>query len=286
MSTSPAAELVVAINLWSLIGQPSPEAEWEPGQKLQAIRDAGFSAVTCGSAQFPQLADLLQDYGLSYGGFFDAGEGSDFDQKIAAALAVGDGPMNCQLADHDTPVKKAVELAVSLMQAAEKQQAEVYLEVHRDTCTETPEKAYAIAAAYEERTGKTLPMNFDFSHPAVVKHLHAGNYCERLFERVDLFQQSRLWHFRPFNGHHCQIPISDGAGGFVPEYRELRPFVREAFRLWLEANAGSGRTFWVVPELGPLSSGYGLSCFPNIWQDTIVLGRDLQAIWNEVSGES
>ncbi len=193
--------------------------------------------------------------------------------------------MNCQLADHDTSTAEALELAVELMAEAKRQGAQVYLEVHRDTCTETPEKTAALARAYRERTGEVLPLNFDFSHPAVIKHLDAGNYVERLLGEAEgaLFPLSNLWHIRPFNGHHAQIPITAG-DDFSVEYRALRPFLREAFRFWLAGNPGH-REFWVVPELGPLSSGYGLSCFPNVWEDCQALGRDLATIWAEVVAE-
>ena len=122
-------------------------------------------------------------------------------------------------------------------------------------------------------------MNFDFSHPGIVKHLNAENYAERLFENVPLFQQSTLWHMRPFNGHHCQIPVSNGKGAFSPEYEEMRPFIAQAFKHWL-AGPRPGNEFWVMPELGPFP-GYGLSCFPSTWEDTIILGNDLRKIWNE-----
>ena len=41
-------------------------------------------------------------------------------------------------------VEEAIELTLSLMAEAEKQNAPVHLEVHRDTCTETPEKTAGI----------------------------------------------------------------------------------------------------------------------------------------------
>jgi len=275
-------KLIIAVNLWSLTGQPPGEENWSVARQLKEIGDAGFEAVTCHFGKDPDLARLVEDSSLRYGGFFDAGKGDDYARKIAKSLEIGDGPMNCQLGDHDTPVKEAVEMAILLMEAAEELKADVFLEVHRDTCTETPEKSYAIAESFEKKTGKLLPMNFDFSHPATVKHLGPANYTSRLFERIDLFQYSYLWHFRPFNGHHCQIPVTDGKGNFSPEYESLQPFIRDAFRYWLEGTYDH-EEFWVVPELGPVG-GYGLSCFPNIWEDTVALGNDLKAIWKELTG--
>ncbi len=275
--------LVLMANLWSLKEQPEVDAEWNLEEKVLAVKGGGFDALSCWAREYPGIKDLLRMNQLRYGGFFDASKGDDFGDKIMASLEVGDGPMNCQMGDHDTGLDEAVETAIEILDAADQLGAEVYIEVHRDTATETPEKAIALAQAYLRRTGKPIRMNFDFSHPAVVKHLHAGNYSQRLFDLPDLFGQSRLWHIRPFNGHHCQIPISDGSGAYSPEYLALRPFIRDAFQRWLAANPDD-REFWVVPEMGPLSSGYGLSCFPNIWLDTILLGRDLRSIWAELGG--
>lgn len=273
--------LVLTANLWSLKEQPDPEQEWSLAEKVLAVNEGGFDAISCWAREYPGIVDLLRVNQLRYGGFFDAGKGDNFADKIEASLEVGNGPMNCQMGDHDTPLEEAVDIAVEILEVAEQLGAEVYIEVHRDTATETPEKSIALAESYFRRTGKPIRMNFDYSHPAVVKHLDRGNYSSRLFDQEQLFTNSGLWHIRPFNGHHCQIPISDGSGAFSPEYLALRPFIRDAFQRWIAANPGD-REFWVVPELGPLSSGYGLSCFPNIWRDTVLLGRDLRTIWAEL----
>ena len=167
------------------------------------------------------MINLLIKYDLSYGGFFDAYDPQEFETLIEGCLEIGNGPINCQLADHDTLPEESVPLTVQLMEVAEKLGARVHLEVHRDTCTETPEKTAAIIEGYKKVTGKVPLVNYDFSHPASVKHLNANNYIERLFDDVDTFQQANLWHMRPFNGHHCQVPVTDGNGNFTPEYLSL-----------------------------------------------------------------
>ncbi len=85
---------------------------------------------------------------------------------------------------------------------------------------------------------------------------------------------------RPFNGHHCQVAVTDGNGNFSPEYTDMRPFIRQAYTHWLNGPRPENE-FWVVPELGP-KSGYGLSSFPCIWEDAVTLGRDLEKLWFEV----
>lgn len=275
--------LVIAINLWSLVGHPSRENEWTLHQKISAVKEAGFDAVATNAAAKPDLKQMLEECGLRFGGACDISEKEHMAERIGNQLKVDNGPINIQLADDDTPVEDAIELTLALMEEAERQNADVHLEMHRDTCTETPEKTYAIAEAYEQVMGKPLKVNFDFSHPAIVKHLGPHNYTDRLILRPDLLQHSTLWHFRPFNGHHCQIPVTDGQGGFSPEFTSVRPFLKDALACWLEGPR-RGNEFWVVPELGPVP-GYGMSCFPCIWEDTVVLGNEIRKVWNELLGQ-
>lgn len=279
-----APQLVLLANLWSLTNQQHADgSDWSPLEKIQAIKDAGFDACTTGIGT-PGLKEALQETGLPYAGFFDASAIEHFAPRIAQSLELGDGPINCQLADHDTPVEEAIELTAELMAEAERQGAKVYLEVHRDTCTETPEKTMAIAEGVKAKTGKYPRVNYDYSHPASVKHLGPHNYAERLFDNIPLFQASTLWHMRPFNGHHCQVPVTDGTEKFSPEYEELRPFIRQAIEHWL-AGPRPGNAFWICPEIGP-KIGYGLSCFPDSWHEAQELGKDLRVLWNEALAAS
>lgn len=271
----------ILINYWSLWNQQNPDgAPWSCDQQIAAVKEAGFDAFTC-PANTAGLKASLQKYQIRFAGAFDANHSVQFESRIRDALAIDNGPMNCQLADHDTPVETASEWTLQLMMEAEKQGAEVHLEMHRDTCTETPEKAYAIAEYVKKKTGSYPKINFDFSHPASLKHLNASNYISRLLDQTarEIFPHSTLWHMRPFNGHHCQVPVTDGNGNFSPEYEDMRPFIRECFDLWLSGPRPNNE-LWVCPEMGP-KYGYGLSCFPDSWQDTIVLGNDIKSIWNE-----
>ena len=58
----------------------------------------------------------------------------------------------------------------------------------------------------------------------LVKHLAPDNFAGRLLVRPDLIQRAQQYHFRPFNGHHVQIPITDGRGNLTREFQEWLPF--------------------------------------------------------------
>ena len=103
--------------------------------------------------------------------------------------------VNVQMLDHDTSTEEALTRARQVMEAAGRLEMDVAIEVHRDTCTETPEKAYALAEGFEQAEGRPLKMTWDFSHPAIIKHL-SPPYWDRLAERIDLIQLAQQFHFR------------------------------------------------------------------------------------------
>jgi hypothetical protein len=156
--------------------------------------------------------------------------------------------------------------------------------VHRDTCTETPEKTYALADGYYQETGMLLPLTWDFSHIAVVKHLLPENYVERLLVRPELIQRSVQFHFRPFNGHHCQVPVTRGDGTLTREVSDWLPFAGATMRTWLAGNATTNRALIAVPEMGPVRGGYNFEHLPNSWEDAVRLRPLLQNLWQQLIG--
>ncbi|NIP96203.1 MAG: xylose isomerase [Akkermansiaceae bacterium] len=281
MAHDPLPRIRFIANLWTLVEHPSPEAEWSLEEKVEAIAEAGFDGVNHPGS--PELKALLDDCDLAFSGLFDANDPADYASLIKAQLDCGATTINVQLCDHDTPAEEAIEKTIRLMEEDERQNANVHLEVHRDTCTETPEKAYAIADGYREATGRILRMNIDHSHPAIIKHLRPGDFAERLLDRPELLQHGNLLHCRPFNGHHCQIPVTDGKGDLTREFRDYLPFAEAAFRCWLQGPRPH-HELWVVPELGPVASGYGISTWPPVWEDCMVARDELRGAWERALG--
>ena len=188
-----------------------------------------------------------------------------------------------QLADEDTLTPEALGLTLLIMQEARRQNVELGIEVHRDTCTETPEKSYALADAYQKVTGELLPMTWDFSHLSVVKHLSPDNYAQRLIVRPDLVQKAQQFHFRPFNGHHCQVPVTDGRGHLTQEVKDYLAFVEAVLKCWLSAAENNDRDLFAVPEMGPVPGGYNLTTLPHSWDDAKVLRVEIDKIWRKLT---
>jgi len=269
-------------NLWTLMGHPSRDAEWTLDEKLQAIREAGFDGVCWGPSE--ELRDGLERFGLRFVGGIASGDEARFGELLEENARCGAKHVNVQLAGDEVLTPEALRLTLTMMEEGKRRGLEPAIETHRGTATETPEKFYALADAYEQATGELLPVSWDFSHFAVVKHLVPANFVERLLLRPRLMQRAQQFHFRPFNGHHAQVAITDGQGGLTQEVLEWLPFAEAVMRCWLEGNRESGREMFVCPELGPVEGGYALSTFPNSWEDAKVLRLEIDKLWRRAAG--
>lgn len=274
-STSDRPVLRHIVNLWTLVWHPTKAREWSLERKLRAVKDAGFDGFT--TQLTPQHAKLADKLGLMRVGYFSSANPREFRKLLLSQKECGALHINVQLGDHDTPTAAALVMARKLLAEGERLDLKVAIEVHRDTCTETPEKTYALADGYQRATGELLPMVWDFSHLAVVKHL-LPPFWPRLGGRPDLIQRAQQFHFRPFNGHHCQIPVMDVRGRLTPEFRDYVPFMEKVMETWL-ATAAPGRELIAVPEMGPLWMGYNLHAFPPSWEQAKVLRGEIEKAW-------
>lgn len=267
-------------NLWTLMGHPSQQEEWSVDQKLEAIKGAGFDGVCW--APSAELHEGCVRHDLIFVGGMASGDASAYPGILSDLKRFGAKHVNVQLAHDELPPGEALQLTLELMELARLLGLLPAIETHRGTCTETPEKMYALANAYQQVTGELLPLSCDFSHFAVVKHLVPSNFAERLLVRPDLIQRAQQFHLRPFNGHHVQVPVTDGKGQLTQELREWLPFAEATLACWLEGNSGSGREIFVCPELGPIEGGYALSTFPNSWEGAKVLRIEIDKLWQSL----
>ena len=270
-------------NLWTLRQYPNGDdsGEWSLEEKLAAIKAAGFDGFQW-FAQ-PEFPELAARHGLAYLGTCDADE-TNYPARLANFVPLKPLRINVQLANHDTRPEDAVRLWIDLVKAAEDLGLNVDLEIHRDTCTETPEKTWRIAELYGQKTGRPISLNFDLSHFAVVKHL-SPPYAPRLLTHPDLLRFSRQMHLRPFNGHHCEIPLTNGQGQVTPWGQRWLEFVEETFRCWRQGKS-EGETLWACPELGSLNSGYWIAPFPDPWQDVVFARGAFERLWSQMNDQS
>ncbi len=271
----PIPKLVMCATTWSMGGWPKRKREWSLTQKLHAIKAAGFDGV-CAYAT-PELGAGADALGLVVMSGFDCQHVPKTLTRLRAQRKLGVRFVNIQLLNHDTPPAVAARMAVKLIRASRRLGVSVHIETHRDTATETPEKFDELARLYRRATGELLPVTWDHSHFAVSKHMMPADYSARLLAWPQLIQHSQMFHLRPFNSQHCQVPVTNGRGALTPEFRDYLAFTEDLFALWL-AGPRPGGALWVCPELGT-SHGYHVSTDPHPWPDAVRERRELLGAW-------
>jgi hypothetical protein len=270
-----APQLVICATTWSMFGYPTPNREWSIARKLRAFQEAGFDGV-CAYIT-PEIADGARQLGLRLMSGFDAKSVADALPRLKAQRDAGVRFINIQLLNHDTPPEKTAPVAVQLIRASRKLGLAVHIETHRDTATETPEKFDEIVRRYRKATGELMPVTWDHSHFAVSKHMLPPDYSRRLLVWPRLIQASQMFHLRPFNSQHCQVPVTNGRGALTSEFRDYLAFVEDLFLCWLDGPR-PGNELWVCPEMG-MSHGYHLSTDPHAWPEVIRERRELLGAW-------
>lgn len=274
--------LIQCATTWSMIHYPSAKKEWSLERKMKEIKAAGFDGVATFAT--PEVAAIANRLGLVMMGGFDGSSVEKARKQIIAQRDLGVHYMNVQLLDHDTPPAVAAKLAVKLIKLSDELGVAVHVETHRDTSTETPEKFDEIAKLFQKATGQLMPVTWDHSHFAVSKHILPQFYSARLLAWPKLIQRSNLFHLRPFNSQHCQIPVTNGHGKLTPEFKDYLAFVEDLFTLWLEGPEPRG-DLWTCPELG-MSHGYHVSTNPLPWPDAIRARKEYAGAWKRAGARA
>ena len=270
--------------LWSLVGYPNFDSELSLPAKLERVAAAGFDSVL--SRPLPEVVSRLGDLNLDLWGYIKAETAEHLRSDIDEVVSAGARQITTHLGRHDSEPQKAVDILVEMVAYAKKQGACLTIETHRDTATETPEKFSQIAEGYRVATNRPLPVTFDFSHFAVVKHLMPDEFTHRLLAWPEEIQAARLFHCRPFNGHHCQVPVTREDGSLTPETEQYLVFVKELFNLWQKSPQPPSE-IWICPEMGPADAmGYNLSSLPNSWEAAKVLKQALRHAWEQACQKS
>ena len=178
---------------WTMTGYPTAEKAWSADTRIRRAKEAGFVGFSSGCS--PDVVAALRKYDMQLVGGVDVGSAGLAEPNLKPFKEAGAYHVNVQLCDHDTETKVAVKVARKVMQVGAKLGILPAIEVHRDTCTETPEKAYALAEAYAVIYGERLRMNFDHSHPAIIKQI-------RPHDRQSLSDADHQWPRPIGSGFH------------------------------------------------------------------------------------
>lgn len=267
-------------NLAALRDTPTAKKPWPLEKKIEAIADAGFDGFTDQAGS--KHGKLAEKFGLKFVGSIASSKPDELRALLQQQKDAGAAHVSIRLGEHDTNAGDAVRMSLRAALEGDALGLKVSVETHRGTCTETPEKLYTLADGYQRVTAKPLLVAWDFAQIAVVKNLPPSS-PERLIVRADLVQLAALFRFRPFNQHHCQIPVTDGRGRASAEFDAWLPFAKKCLQAWLGGNQ-SGREILVVSEVAAASSGYGLQQLPDSWSDAIKLRAALDKLWKSLPG--
>jgi hypothetical protein len=262
-----SSRLVLTGNPWSLAGYPSPEDAWSEREKIRFFAEEGYEAVTMGGR--PGLGKWLRDEaGLRLCGFFQATTLKDLEPLYLAQVEAGAETINCFLGTPATSLDEGIGLFAELDRLERACGIAVHAETHRATMLESPEFSFALYQASHSRSGHLPRLCHDDSHISVVKHLPLRQLAEFLTTNRNeaLLQRSHQMHLRPFNAHHAQVPVLDATGRETREFRDWLEYVRPVTRAWQDARESAG-DLWVVPELGPVVDGYGLSTGADVLEE-------------------
>jgi len=277
--SKPSRQLHIFGTLWSLRQYPTKSREWSWAKKFAAIADAGCDGLF--SAPIPELAERGPLQYLAVTSFSRPGP---VKAQFRAAQKLGAVAVGIQLGDTDSSLADMVKLAIHIDAIARDFDLPYAIETHRDTFTETPENTLALTRGFRRQRKTTLPLCLDHSHFAVVRHYAPGTYWERLRKPAELLHAATQFHLRPFNGHHCQIPVLTPTGRRTPEYRDWLDYLNGLFT-HLHTQPTTAPVL-AVPELGNAAPAYGLSCFGDTWLDAQALIRDLRRTWRTTKPKS
>lgn len=278
-TSATARPLWIFATLWSLRQYPTLAREWRWPRKFAAIRAAGFTGVFS-----PPRPELAERGDLRYLAVTSLDRPARVKAAFTSAAALGALAIDVQLGDYNTPLRRAVALARRIDDVSRELGLPYAIETHRDTFTETPEATTALCRAFRRETSRRLPLCLDHSHFAVVRHLAPDTFWDRLRQPRELLRAATQYHLRPFNGHHCQIPVLDGRHRRTPEYQAWLVYAAALFDDLARENRRN--PVLVVPELGHAAPAYGLSCFGDTWRDLLVLHQDLRTGWRKAQAHA
>lgn len=271
----PSRSLQLFATLWSLREYPTKSRDWSWARKFAAIRAAGFDGVMS-----PPIPAIAARGNLRYLAITSVATPESIVPTFQAAKDLGAVAIGIQIGRPETPLRVALSLARRIRAAARRFELPFAIETHRATFTELPETLTALQSAYRKSCGEDLPVCLDYSHVAVVRHLvPAVTWSTLTTQQPSALAHAEQFHLRPFNAHHAQLPVLNARGRRTPEYLAWRDeFIGPLFH-HLQRQRATGPVI-AVPELGHAAPAYGLSTHGDTWQDTLVVARDLRALWS------
>jgi len=268
-------------SLWSLRGLPMNGTEWTLAEKFRRVREAGFEAVECWLTpeNERETREALDAEGLRLALGHHPFTVEDTRRTVAQAKRLGADYIFAQPGNAFTPFDEAVALIRDGWRHASEEGVPYFLEVHRNTVTETLPATLRLLEALPE-----IRITADLSHFFLVGEFY-GWEAERLPERLaPVLERVSSFHGRISNGEQIQVDVGDGSGD-TP--RMMVGIWAQGMAAWLR-DARPGDVLPFASELGPPRYAITLPDgreFSDRWEQSLVMKKLAEQAWEQAVGD-
>lgn len=271
-----APRLRLQYNMWAASQLPRGGTEWTVPQRLDEIRDAGFTGFEASPAtmqEADELAAMLRDRGLEIGFHAMVTEPDELHGPIERALRMGAQYMTAQVFGSLKSLPQVVETLEAMYELVNGAGLPFFVETHRGRVTQDLRRTVRAA-----RRLKQLRFTGDFSHYVVAGEM-GGEWEPQAWAHFKvLAERCGNWHGRISNGEQVQVDIGDGSGLMPQQFKRLWTM---GFTAWLKA-AQPGDVLPFCAELGP--PGYSITDLDgreisDRWAQSLVIKRLAEEAW-------
>jgi len=268
-------------NLWSMIGLGEGGREWTLDEKLDRIRDAGYSGFEASPRSIDEAEDLagrLVARGLEVGLAAIIREPDELPPVLDMARRMEAGYVSLQVLGALMTAPMIVRRLKKMYRLANSAGLPLFIETHRGRVTQDLLRTLKMIDRLDR-----LRFTGDFSHYVVAGEM-GGEWNEetwRAFERIA--KRCGNWHGRIGNGEQVQNDVGDGRGAQAQRFKRLWSM---GMAHWLAA-ARPGDVLPFCVELGPPPysiqdlDGREIS---DRWAQAAVIRRLAEEAWAEAGG--
>lgn len=265
-------------NMWATQKLPRDGAEWTVPQRLDKIREAGFTgfeAAPTSDSEADELAKLLRERELEVGFAAMVREPAELVPAIARAQKMGAQYLTAQVFGSLKSLPQIIETLEAMYERVNGAGLPFFVETHRGRVTQDLRRTVRAA-----RRLKYLRFTGDFSHYVVAGEI-GGEWPGEVWEHFEvLAERCGNWHGRIGYGEQVQNDIGDGSGAMAQQFKRLWAM---GFKAWLKA-AEPGDVLPFCAELGP--PGYSITDLngreiSDRWAQSLVIKRLAEEAWGE-----
>ena len=242
--------LVVYAHTWALLELPRlpHQRSWSYEEAIERVIEAGYQGVQ----GEPERAAGILARGLRFAAGGRANTVAEVAALIDRASAEGAEALTLHLGWGNENDAEADALVAAVLNGAARRALPVYVETHRATVVQD---LWRTTRLIERIPG--IRFNGDYSHYYCASEVPYRGFAGFAEQLRPVLERTCFFHGRVSNGQAMQVSIEDTEhAGHLEHFKALW---RSAMAEWRRV-ARPGDLLPFVPELGPPSSGYAITC--------------------------